>query len=112
MRNYNNIKITFHGVNYPKAYLNNLKQKILQTANESIRFSKCEVLISKKDNKYKGVMSIKIGHKKSIAIFHGDFLEEVINKLFRITQNKIRRLTPAKFHRISLSQWGGINENS
>ena len=94
----NSINIKFHQIECSSDYLNYLKQKVLETSRLTGPFSSCDILFSRREQKYKGVMTLRLGRRKSMAIFHGKSLAEVVYKLFKIARKNISRHSPHKFH--------------
>ena len=95
---WNTININFHGIDCPRAYANFIKQKMASSYREAAEFSSCDIVLSKMHDKYKGVLTLRSEQGKTIAIFHGKSLDEVIFKLFKISRKKLKKLRPQKFH--------------
>lgn len=94
--NLDDINIQFHGISHSPAYSDYLKQKISQFYKGPA--STCHIILTKKDFKLQGAVTLVTKGKKSLAILHGNNLDEVVNKLFKQIRRNLKRIKPPKFH--------------
>ncbi len=105
-----NVKIECHGIRCSEDDLNQLKNSLRDHYRIQDEHAFYDIKISKELDEFKGVLTIRNAKRKAIVIKKSKKLEGLVQKLLKISRQKLEKFNSPRIHRPSLghiiNHWG------